>query len=95
MNAEQKARELLESEYRSNGWEAAADDIRDVPLEELNRFQRVALRAITRALQQRPSEEEVEAAARRMANGAWDILEPHIQARYLIMARDALGGYAR
>lgn len=36
------------------------------------------------------SEKAVEVAAKAMANGAWDILDEHVQARYLVMARAAL-----
>lgn len=96
MNAEQKARELLAEEYERDRHFAIAQDIRD---DRLISGDRLALRAITRALQQRPSEDEVEAAAKRMwqlvgferGYPDWQAADESEKEPFRRMARAALG----
>lgn len=65
--------------------QAVGEDLRGADIEQFRE------RLRNNATRPAPTEAEVEAAAKRMTSGAWDILEPHMQARYLDMARAALG----
>lgn len=102
MNAEQKARELLAEEYERDAfWRSRAEKLRSGDA-DVCRQDALILRAITRALQQRPSEEEVEAAAKRIAvanckmegydpDVLWAMLDESARLATIRMARAALG----